>query len=349
MKVVTILGTRPELIRLSRIIPKLDEYCEHIIVHTGQNYDYTLDKIFRDELNIREPDYYLDARGAFSVQLAQIFTGLEEVLIKEKPDAFLVLGDTNSSMGAIIAKRMGIRVFHMEAGNRCHDERSPEEVNRRIIDHCSDILMPYTENSRRNLLDEGIPGKNIYVTGNPIKEVMDYYTTPDPFNNHESKVQLYEPFYLVTLHRQENVDDPERLANFVKAINALDKKVVWPMHPRTKKQLKDKLGKHVDVMEPLGFLDFIKCEKMALCVLTDSGTVQEECAILGTSVVTLRDTTERPETIEMGTNMITGNDPEDIARAVKLTIHGYNNGAPLEYLRESVSDTVAKIVLGHYQ
>lgn len=345
MKVLTILGTRPELIRLSRIIPKLDELCDHVLVHTGQNYDYNLDKIFRDELSIREPDYYLDARGPFAVQLAQIMTGLDEVLIKEKPDAFLVLGDTNSSLGAIMAKRRGIKVFHMEAGNRCYDDRVPEEVNRRIIDHSSDILLPYTERSRQNLLAEGIPGQRIYVTGNPIFEVMSKAISITR--------EKESDFYLVTIHRAENVDNPERLKNIVKAVNQLDGRVIWPMHPHTLKKLPTikpviPIGKHIDIRPPIGFSEFIALEQRATCVLTDSGTVQEECSILHTPVVTLRDSTERPETMETGSNIISGNDPERIQEAVHVAESLSPGHAPGEYIATHVSDTVVKIVLGYH-
>jgi UDP-N-acetylglucosamine 2-epimerase (non-hydrolysing) len=343
VKVLTILGTRPELIRLSRIIPKLDELCEHVLVHTGQNYDYKLDEIFREELSIREPDYYLDARGGLAFQLAQILTGLDEVLDKEKPDAFLVLGDTNSSLGAIIAKRRGIRVFHMEAGNRCFDDRVPEEVNRRIIDHSSDILMPYSERSRQNLLAEGIEGRRIFVTGNPIKEVIDHYTV---------LVKSAEPpFYLVTIHRAENVDNPKRLDRFVEALNSLSSeiRIIWPMHPHTRKNLKSELAFNIEVTEPKGFIEFIELERNAACVLTDSGTVQEECAIFGTPVVTLRDSTERPETLETGSNIISGSEPKDILRTVQTAITINMGRPPAEYMTPNVSDTVVKIILGYYR
>lgn len=341
MKLVTILGTRPELIRLSLIIPKLDQYTDQVLVHTGQNYDPNLDQIFRDQLGIREPDYYLDARGPLSVQIAQIFTGFEEVLIKEKPDAMLVLGDTNSSLAAIIAKRRGIKVFHMEAGNRCYDDRVPEEVNRRIIDHCSDVLMPYTERSRQNLLAEGIASNRIFVTGNPIKEVIDHYTSDETPGN--------SFYYLVTLHRAENVDNEERLNKFVQLLNSLDQEVLWPMHPHTKKRLKMKLGSHIIATDPVGFKEFIDMERHAYCVLTDSGTVQEECAIFGTPVVTLRDSTERPETIETGSNIVTGSDPKAIKTAIRAAVDLQTGKTPEEYLVEDVSDTVVKILLGYYQ
>lgn len=342
MKVVTICGTRPEWIRLSRIIPKLDSHCDHVLVDTGQNYDPNLRDIFLTELGIREPDYRLGASGSFGDQLGIIASKLEKVLLDESPDAFLVLGDTNSSLGAIIAKRLGIRVFHMEAGNRCFDERVPEEVNRRIIDHCSDVLMPYTERSRQNLLDEGIHSSKIFVTGNPIKEVMDHYYE-------ESMVEPFE-HYLVTLHRQENVDDPERLAKFIKALNRLDKRVIWPVHPRTRKHLTNhKLGSKIELKDPIGFINFIWLEKTAFCVLTDSGTVQEECAIFAVPVVTLRDTTERPETVEVGSNFIAGCEPEAIHRGIEVVTTARVRRTPPEYLVDNVSDTVVNLVLGYYR
>lgn len=341
MKVLTVLGTRPEIIRLSLTIPKLDELCEHILVDTGQNYDHNLSGVFFKELGVRKPDYRLGAKGSFGEQLSVILPKLEKILIKEKPDAFLVLGDTNSSLGAIVAKRLGIRVFHMEAGNRCYDDRVPEEVNRRLIDHSSDILLPYTERSRMNLLAEGIPGQRIYVTGNPIKEVIDHF--------HPYK-RIGSESYLVTLHREENVDNPTRLQKFVDALNRLDKPVVWPVHPRTRKRLKGiELVANVDLVEPMGFFEFIITEKNAYCVLTDSGTVQEECAIFGVPCVTLRDTTERPETIESGSNFISGCEPEDILRGIKVVTQKGVKKAPEEYFVENVSDTVVKIVLSYWR
>lgn len=342
MKVVTVAGCRPEWIRLSLIIPKLDRYCDHILADTGQNYDPNLRDIFLDELNIRKPDYELGAVGTFGEQVAHLFMKLEDILEKEKPDAFIVLGDTNSSLGAIVAKRLGIRVFHMEAGNRCFDDRVPEEVNRRIIDHSSDILMPYTERSRQNLLDEGIHSSRIYVTGNPIKEVIDHYTKEIGWVGDKS-------YYLVTLHRQENVDDPERLQSFVDTLNKLDKPVLWPIHPRTRKKLKGlELVANIALVDPMGFFAFISKERHAYCVLTDSGTVQEECAIFGVPVVTLRDSTERPETIEAGSNFIAGCEPESILRGIQIATSPGIRKSPEEYLTDNVSDAVVKIVLGFH-
>lgn len=353
MKVVTILGTRPELIRLSVLIPKLDANCEHIIVHTGQNYDHSLNDVFIKELGIRKPNYHLGATGSFGEQIAKMMPPLEAILLKEKPDAFLVLGDTNSSLGAIMAKRLGIRVFHMEAGNRCYDEKVPEEVNRRLIDHSSDILLPYTERSRANLLAEGIPGKRILVTGNPIAEVMDAFHEQIGESKALENLNVDPQRYLlVTLHRQENVDKPKRLAKFVKALNSLPEKyempIVWSLHPRTRQQLSQPLHPDIKLVEPLGLFDFVRLEKNAYCVLTDSGTVQEECAIFGVPVVTLRDTTERPETIETGSNFISGCEEQSIHRGIALATSTRGAPSPPEYQVDNVSDVVLKIVLGFY-
>ncbi len=357
MKVLTILGTRPEIIRLNILVKKLDTLCDHVIVHTGQNYDYSLDGIFLEQLSVRKADYYLGAKGSFPEQIATILTGLEKVLLKEKPDRFLVLGDTNSSMGAIVAKRFGIPVYHMEAGNRCYDDRVPEEVNRRIIDHSSDILLPYTNRSRENLLREGIPGYRIFVTGNPIKEVLDRYQEKIDSNTIFEKFKLKKKkYFLVTLHREENVDVIERLKNFVSAFEILVAEykipLVWSIHPRTKKRMEENniviTNPLIHASEPLGFFEFVKLEKNAFCVLSDSGTVQEECSIFQIPTVTVRDTTERPETIDVGSNILSGNNPESIVRCVK-TVTGSKRiwHAPQEYLADTVSDTVINILFSH--
>lgn len=341
---MTIAGTRPEWIRLSLIIPKLDRLCDHVLVDTGQNYDLNLRDIFFKQLGIREPDHELEARGTPGEQIATIVEELEDHIGFEQPDAFLVLGDTNSSLGAIMAKRMGVKVFHMEAGNRCFDDKVPEEVNRRIIDHSSDILMPYTERSRQNLLDEGIHSSRIYVTGNPIKEVLDHYKLEiDATKGRKGK------YYLVTLHRQENVDNPKRLQKFVDALNQLDKPVIWSVHPRTRQRLENvELSPNIELSEPMGLFEFVKLEKNAYCVLTDSGTVQEECAIFAVPVVTLRDSTERPETIDAGCNFIAGCDPDRILKGIEIVTQKGIRKAPMEYFTDNVSDTVVRIVLGHW-
>jgi len=358
MKVITILGTRPEIIRLSRIIPLLDRYCEHVLVHTGQNYDPTLYDIFFEELEIRAPDHVLECRAESAMgQIGEILTECERIIQAEKPDRLLLLGDTNSALSSIAAKRMRIPVFHMEAGNRCYDDRVAEEVNRRIIDHCSDILMPYTERSRANLLREGIEGERIYVTGNPIKEVLDHYAPNIDSSSALSRLGLKSgEYFLVTLHRAENVDIKERLSSFIEAFNILSEKynapVICSLHPRTRSQL-EKQGKvmeggNVRAVEPLGLFDFVHLEQHAMCVLTDSGTVQEECCIFKVPNVTLRDVTERPETVEVGSNILSGAEPDLIFSCVKTVLDRPCNWTPPpEYLVKNVSSTVIKIVLGY--
>lgn len=358
MRIMTILGTRPEIIRLSRVIPLLDQHCNHVLVHTGQNYDRTLSDVFFGELEVRLPNYTLECKSnTLMGQLSEILTGCERIILEAKPDRLLLLGDTNSALSAIVAKRMGIPVFHMEAGNRCYDDRVPEEINRRIVDHCSDVLLPYTERSRANLLREGIAGERIYVTGNPIKEVLDHFS---PRINTSKAMQDLGvesgKYFLVTLHRAENVDAHERLACFIEAFHLLNKKyslpVICSLHPRTRSQLL-KQGKIIEgggvrAFEPLGLFDFVHLERHALCVLTDSGTVQEECCILGIPSVTLRDVTERPETLEAGSNMLSGAEPESILHCVMTVLNLPRKWEPVpEYMAENVSSKVLKIVLGY--
>ncbi|MEE9614565.1 MAG: UDP-N-acetylglucosamine 2-epimerase (non-hydrolyzing) [Thermodesulfobacteriota bacterium] len=356
MKVMTVLGTRPEIIRLSLIVKKLDSLCDHVLVHTGQNYDENLNEVFLDQLKVRDPDHHLGARGSFGEQMGKILPEIERVMLSERPDRFLVLGDTNSSLAAIMAKRLGIPVYHMEAGNRCYDDRVPEEVNRRIIDHSSDILLPYTERSRANLIREGIPGERIYVTGNPIYEVLEHFKPRIEVSTALSDLGLEEGnYFLVTLHRAENVDVEERLGKFVEAFDLLHKEygipVVCSLHPRTRKRLeklKRKMGGGVRAIEPLGLFDFVHLEQRARCVLSDSGTVQEECCIFKVPAVTTRDVTERPETIEAGSNMLSGAEPESILRCVKTVLEQPRDWSPPpEYLVGDVSSTVVKIVLGY--
>ncbi len=358
MKLLTVLGTRPEIIRLSRVIPTLDALCDHVLVHTGQNFDQRLSDLFFDELGVRPPDHYLGVRAdSFGAQVGRILSESERVLRAEQPDRLLILGDTNSGLAAVIAKRLGIPVYHMEAGNRCYDDRVPEEVNRRIIDHSSDVLLPYTERSRANLLREGIAGERIYVTGNPIKEVLDHYAPQIAASGALDALGLEAGrYFLVTLHRAENVDQPARLAQFIAALRRLHDEyglpVVCSLHPRTRSQLA-RQGQALDgggvrAFEPLGFFDFVRLEQGALCVLSDSGTVQEECCIFRVPTVTLRDTTERPETVEVGSNMLSGAAADSVlacARAVLAAPPAWN--PPPEYLVPAVSQAVAKIVLGY--
>ena len=359
MKIMTILGTRPEIIRLSRIIAVLDQSGEqHVLVHTGQNFDATLSDVFFEELGVRPPDHYLGARGeSFGEQIGQIVKLSEQVLRAERPDRLLILGDTNSSLSAIVAKRMGIPVFHMEAGNRCYDDRVPEEVNRRVIDHSSDVLMPYTERSRQNLLREGIEGRRIYVTGNPINEVINHYGDRISESTVHARLKVTPGnYFLVTMHREENVDVEDRLRSLVAALEALHEKyqmpVVCSLHPRTRKRMEKfrvrAESQALRFVEPLGFFDFIQLERSAFCVLSDSGTVQEECCIFKAANVTIRDVTERPETLECGSNMLSGADRDDILRCVQ-TVAGRRGGwnVPPEYLADNVSEKVVKILLGY--
>jgi UDP-N-acetylglucosamine 2-epimerase (non-hydrolysing) len=358
MKVMTIFGTRPEIIRLSLVIKILDQHCDHITVHTGQNYHESLSDIFIRDLEVRTPDVHFGIRSSsFGEQIGQILGKADDVLAEHKPDKVLILGDTNSALSAIAAARRGIPVFHMEAGNRCYDDRVPEEVNRRIIDHSSSVLLPYTERSKENLVAEGIERERIYVTGNPINEVLENFADKIAKSKILEELQS-TPFeyFLVTLHRAENVDAQERLAKIFSAFEQIaekfDKPVLISVHPRTREKL-DGFGispdaRGIRLLEPLGFFDFVQLEKNSLAVLTDSGTVQEECSIFGIPNITLRDVTERPETIECGSNILSGAEPDDILRAVELAISqpaGWT--PPPEYLAKNVAQTVSKIVLGY--
>lgn len=357
MKVMTILGTRPEIIRLSRIIEKLDALCNQVLVHTGQNYDFTLDKVFFQQLGVRQPNYYLGARGSFGEQIGTILAQSEQIMLKEKPDRFLVLGDTNSSLAAIMAKRLGIPVYHMEAGNRCYDDRVPEEVNRRIIDHSSDVLLPYTERSRANLLREGIPGERIYVTGNPIYEVIQFYSPQIDRSTILADLGLTASrYFLVTMHRAENVDDEDRLKSLLNALDNVGQHynlpVICSLHPRTKGRIQQfglKINnENVRFLEPFGFFDFITLERNALGVITDSGTVQEECCIFGVPNITIRDVTERPETIESGSNMLASVESELVLNSLNVVLNEKHRWEPPpEYLVKNVSSKVVKIILGY--
>lgn len=353
MKVLTVLGTRPEIIRLSRIIPKLDKVCKHILVHTGQSYDKNMSQVFFDELKLREPDYYLGvASNTMAEQIGNIFTGVEDAILKEKPDRLLILGDTNSALSAFIAKRMGVAVYHMEAGNRSFDNRVPEEANRRVIDHSSDIHMPYTERSRANLLREGIASNQIFVTGNPIYEVLKSYKGESDILA-ELRIEKNE-FILVTAHRQENVDYKHRLLSLLTACSAQEKNysVIFSRHPRTTKMMQtfDMDFPSIIFHEPFGFADFLELERNAACVITDSGTVQEECCILKKRCVTVRDTTERPETIECGSNILSGVGGSSITKCVEIALSRDTDWTPPpEYLVPNVSDKVVNLVMGYWR
>ncbi|MDQ6717857.1 MAG: UDP-N-acetylglucosamine 2-epimerase (non-hydrolyzing) [Gemmatimonadota bacterium] len=357
MKVMTILGTRPEIIRLSLVIKLLDQLAEHTLVHTGQNFTDTLTDIFFREMDVRQPDVHLAVRGSFGEQVGMLLPAVEKLFTERRPDRLLVLGDTNSGIAAVIARRFGIPVYHMEAGNRAYDDRIPEEVNRRVIDHASSILMPYTANSRANLIREGFPLERILVTGNPIKEVIDHHAAAVNSSTALTRLKVEEgKYFLVTAHRAENVDNPERLNGIVGSLRALHAKYGYPVlcsvHPRTAGKMQqhgistEEPGVHF--LEPLGFFDFIRLERGAFCVLTDSGTVQEETCIMQVPNVTIREVTERPETVECGSNFLAGTDPGAILAAVEIVTQ--LNGKwtpPVEYLAENVAATVCRIVTSY--
>lgn len=358
MKVMTVLGTRPEIIRLSRVIAQLDALCEHVLVFTGQNFDPNLSTIFFRDLGVRNPDYSFDSKSDSTMgQIGNILRESETVLTKEKPDRFLVLGDTNSALTAMVAKRMGVPVYHMEAGNRCYDDRVPEEVNRRIIDHSSDMLLPYTNRSRDHLLREGFHPNRVYVTGNPIREVLDHYEPQIAASTILNQLGLTSGnYFLVTLHRAENVDISERLSSFLSSFVAMHEAyelpVVLSLHPRTRSRIQASGEKAnltgVKFIEPPGFFDFVHLEKHAKALLSDSGTVQEEGCLFGVPTVTLRDVTERPETLEAGSNVLSGCESESILRCLRMVLDEKRRwSVPQEYLETCVSSTVAKIMLGY--
>lgn len=358
MKIITVLGTRPEIIRLSLIIKKLDQLADrHVLVHTGQNFTPSLSGIFFKELGLRQPDYMLyDRQQTLGGQLATMYSGLETILRNENPDKMLILGDTNSGLSAILAERLGISVFHMEAGNRCFDLAVPEEINRKVIDTVSSINLPYTRNSKENLLREGITKERIYVSGNPIFEVLNHYEKEIEESTILDSLQLEKQEYLlVTIHRAENVDDPNRLRSIFTGLNeaaaTTGKRLICSVHPRTKSKLEaaGNLDLHplVELREPFGFFDFVKLEKNAACVLTDSGTVQEECCIFHVPTVTVRTTTERPETIECGSNMLSGVLPKQITDAVHIMMNRKHDwDCPEGYTDPDVSDRVIRLLLG---
>jgi UDP-N-acetylglucosamine 2-epimerase (non-hydrolysing) len=358
VKVLIVLGTRPEIIRLSCVIERLDGLCDLRVAHTGQNFERSLSDVFFEELGVRPPDGHFGvAGGTFSERVGAVMAAAQRTLEDERPDRLLVLGDTDSALSAFVAKRMGVPVFHMEAGNRCFDDRVPEEVNRRVIDQCSDVLMPYTERSRENLLREGFHPQSVVVIGNPIKEVMDRHADRIAASSVRADLGLDAGGYLLlTAHRQETVDEPERLRALVDEVTAsaeaLGLAVVFSVHPRTRERL-ERQGTVPDpdvirLCEPFGYFDFVALIRDARCVLTDSGTVQEECCILRVPAVTVRDVTERPETIECGSNALAGVGVGALSRLIAAACAGDPDFTPPpEYLVPHVSATVVKVVLGH--
>lgn len=359
LKVMTILGTRPEIIRLARILPKLDEYLNHIIVYTSQSYSPELSTVFFKDFKLRKPNYILDVKAdTLGGQIANIIKQSEAVMIKEKPDALLILGDTNSALSAIVAKRMKIPIFHMEAGNRSFDENVPEEINRRIVDHISDINLPYTENSRTYLLKEGIHPGTIYVTGSPMAEVLHYYNESIDKSDILEKLNLTERKYFVaSAHREENVDNPKHLKELFQSLNYIAQKYKLPIivsfHPRTKDRLSKnrmRLHKLIRLETPFGFFDYNKLQKNALCVLSDSGTIQEESSIMGFRAIQIRVSSERPEAFDSGSIILTGHNKETIQKAIEVIVDLEKKGeipdTPEGYKIANVSTKVLKLILG---
>ena len=360
MKILTIAGTRPELIRLSIIIEKLDKlvvesYFDHIFVYTNQNYNYNLSGQFFDEMSIRIPDYYFKNENNYTIGkfISYIISEFEDVIIKERPDKILILGDTNSGLSSIIAGKYNIPVYHMEAGNRCFNSLVPEEMNRKIIDSVATYNLPYTENSKQNLLAEGFHKNYVFKTGNPIYEVLNYYKDEIDNSSILNTLDLKErEFVLVTTHRAENVDNFESLNNIITAINCISKqfKVVVSLHPRTKDKMEKfniKVVDNVILSEPFGFFDFVKLEKTSKCIITDSGTCQEEASLFNVPSIIIRDSTERQELIEGGSTVLVGTDRDKIIGVFNILIsRTYKWKSPEDYLVENVSDTVINILLG---
>lgn len=359
MRVVTFVGTRPEVIRLAAVIKALDAVVDHRLVHTGQNYDYELNGLMFRDLGLRDPDVVLSPDvSSLGSTIASIIAGAETVLTDLRPDAVLVLGDTNSCLAGLMAKRLHIPLFHMEAGNRCFDENVPEETNRRIIDHIADVNLVYTEHARRNLLAEGLPARRIYLTGSPLNEVLTIHRAGIEASTALDDLGLTSRGYiLVSTHREENVDSPARLDKVVATITALadtfDVPVVLSAHPRTRKRLEHNgvtFGDRIIVHKPFGFLDYNKLQLKALCTVSDSGSISEESAILGFPAVTIRDALERPEALDTGTIVLTGIEPDTVVRCVHETIRQFaatgTRPLPADYAIGDTSTRVVNLILG---
>jgi UDP-N-acetyl-L-fucosamine synthase len=357
MKVATILGTRPEIIRLSRVISALDRYMDHVLVHTGQNYDYELNQIFFEDLEIRRPDYFLDAAGRNAAEtIGAVITKSSEVLSVIRPDAVLILGDTNSCLAALSAKRLRIPVFHMEAGNRCFDDRVPEEINRRMVDHISDINLPYSSISREYLLREGIAPERIIVTGSPMFEVLHHWLDKVGQSDVLDRLSLSkQEYFVVSCHREENVDNPRQLQKLIRLLNRVAElygmRIIFSTHPRTRNRLADlgaTLHPGVDLHAPLGYFDYVHLQMNARATLSDSGTISEESSILGFPALNLRDAHERPEAMTEGAVMMTGLSETRVLEAMKiLDSSDVRLRTVRDYEAPNVSEKVARIILSY--
>ena len=359
LKVLTLVGTRPEIIKLSRVIPILDKHCDQVLVHSGQNYDYELNEIFFDDLKIRKPDHFLEVKSKSSSQaISKVISKLDNLLLKVKPDAFLTLGDTNTSLGVIAAKKNKVPIFHMEAGNRCFDMRVPEEVNRILVDHASDINMPYSEIAREYLISEGIKKDHIVKTGSPMKEVIDFYSK----NINSSKILKdlglkKSKYFIVSSHREENLDNYNNFKEFLNLLNALEKNYKLPVlvstHPRLQKKIekqKSLLSDNVIFNKPFGFSDYLSLMKNSKVVLSDSGTISEEASILNLKAVNIRDTHERPEASEMGVCIMTGMNVKNVMNAIDYFENSSNkisHKIVKDYNEDNVSEVVLKTILSY--
>jgi len=363
LKVYTILGTRPEIIRLSRVLERLDAYCDHKIIHTGQNWDYSLNEVFFEDLGVRKPDYFLSSGGGtLGETLGKILIETERVLIQDTPDAVLILGDTNSAISSIIARRLKIPVYHMEAGNRSFDRNVPEETNRKLVDHISDFNLVYTEHARRHLLAEGIQHRRVYLTGSPMLEVLNFYRDKIMTSNILKTLNLKpQKFFVASLHREENVDNADRLTSLVDGLNILTEKYKMPLilstHPRTRKRLEAldiKFNERILTAKPFGFFDYNHLQMQSKCVISDSGTIAEESSILEFPAITPRDAIERPESLDVGGLVMTGVNTQAIVSGVEAATQGFTarletGGAtpiPTDYMIENTSERVVNLIIG---
>ena len=362
MKIMTVVGTRPEIIKLCCVIKELEKHAKHVLVHTGQNYDYELNEIFFQQLGIRKPDYFLEAGGkTFAETIANVICRSDPVMEKENPDALLLLGDTNSCLSSIVAKRRRIPIFHMEAGNRCFDDRVPEEVNRRIVDHVSDMNLTYSEHARRHLLAEGLRPDRVIKTGSPMKEVLKTYDSKIQSSDILEQLKIRKGgFFLVSFHREENVDCEDTLHDFLKTLRCVaekyDKPLIVSTHPRTRKRLEKhgiaEVGKQVRFLKPFGFFEYVKMQMNAYCVISDSGTITEESSILGFPAVMVREAHERPEGMDEGTVIMCGLKTEDVVSAIDTVVAQYlenPRGIQIvsDYNVENVSQKVLRIILSY--
>lgn len=360
LKVMVIVGTRPEIIRLSEVIKAIDKYFELVLVHTGQNYDYNLNQVFFEEFGLKQPDYYLDSPGKnLGETVGNIISKSYDIINEVKPDCILVLGDTNSCLAAYSAKRLKVPIFHMEAGNRCFDFNVPEEINRRVVDHISDVNLAYTENARRYLINEGIKNDFLYVTGSPMNEVLLKNMKSIDNSDILKKLNLHEKdYFVVSAHREENIDIEENFAELVNSLNYIaekyKKRIIFSTHPRTAKKIKEKNIKFNDLitnLEPLGFFDYVALQKYAYCVLSDSGTIPEESAILNFPGVSMRNSTERPEALDAGSIVLGSVRQRDLVNSIELAVNSFSpdkKNPVKDYQDTNVSEKVVKIIQSYY-